>query len=111
MAKDFTNITQENRKFFTSIKDSGFFKILKEGEPFIAGFAYSIDFDLFEKDWHGINAAFFYNYATKQFYVNSKCGCMSTSRAVRANINDLNFLRKKLAESKLIFNRKTKKVI
>ena len=111
MAKGDTNFLRENRKFLTTIQNGGFFKTIKEGEPFLIGFANHIVFDAFEEDWHKINAAFFYNFYEKTFHIDETCGCMSTSRAVRPNVSDLNFLKKKLAERKATFNRKTNKVL
>lgn len=103
-------IQQETVKFLTSIKDGGFFKTLKEGEPFLVGFANEVTIDQYEDNWHGMKAAFFYSFYTKTFHINEGCGCMYTSRAVKPSVRDLMLLKNKLAEHKAIFNRKTKEI-
>ena len=99
---------QETMKFLTSIKEGGFFKTVKEGCPYLIGFANEVTIDKYGDNWHGMKAAFFYNCVTKELCINETCGCMSSSYAIKPNATDVRLLKEKLAEKKAIFNRKMK---
>lgn len=111
------NINDPNFNTLIKLKNGDFFKLIITHPPFIPyekvtiiGIVKKITLKAWGDTWHKINCHFFTN-SNGYSFINDSCGVTISTKIYKLTLNDYLTLTEKLKEEKVIFNKKSLKLI